>query len=257
MSVLRLLLVDDDDGVRLVTRVSLERAVGIHVDEAASITEARELLRSHRYRVILVDVRLRGESGWDLIDWMRTSPGCTTIPVILFSADAPDVGASTEPATQVRGVIHKPFDPDVLPAAVMAILGEEPDPGDTGGSRIDTTEGAWLGDLWGRHRESLLDDLGVIAESIRQWDVQRSGHVGLSTGPDAEPVPALAPTRAVAAAHRLHGALGVYGRRTESDMAGRLYSMLRSSHQGVDAADCAALVRTLRDRLTQPDADGE
>ena len=64
----KILVVDDERAVRKLLAVVLERA-GHKVDTAASGEETLELLETHDYDVIFLDVLLRdGISGFDIFD---------------------------------------------------------------------------------------------------------------------------------------------------------------------------------------------
>jgi DNA-binding response OmpR family regulator len=61
----KLLIVDDDPAIR----AAWQRHLGArhHVDVAATLAEARALLASRPYDLVILDLRLRRESGTDLL----------------------------------------------------------------------------------------------------------------------------------------------------------------------------------------------
>ena len=63
---LRILLVDDENNIRLTLNVSLTD-MGHHVVAAASLKEAAEALRAETFDLVLTDFRLGGPTGIDLI----------------------------------------------------------------------------------------------------------------------------------------------------------------------------------------------
>jgi len=63
---LRILLVDDENNIRMTLNVSLAD-MGHHVVVAASLKEAAEALRSETFDLVLTDFRLGGPTGIDLI----------------------------------------------------------------------------------------------------------------------------------------------------------------------------------------------
>jgi two-component system OmpR family response regulator len=77
----RVLAVDDDDGVREGVVVSL-RASGFAADGAADLAEARNLLASHRYDCIVLDRMLPGGDGLTLLS-MGSPP---RPPVLVLTA---------------------------------------------------------------------------------------------------------------------------------------------------------------------------
>ena len=120
----RILVVDDEPDVRLVARVILSSA-GHEVVEAESGEDAlAQLERDPVPDVILLDVRMRGLSGWEVLRRLRQNPDHHNIPVVVFTAqmfardDAPDEWRDYE------HFITKPFKPDELLGAVEAAAGE-------------------------------------------------------------------------------------------------------------------------------------
>lgn len=111
---MRVLVVDDEPDVRLVARVILE-AAGHHVDEAGSGEAALDHLdRSTVPDVVLLDVRMPGLDGWEVLRRIRRNPGVPTIPVVIFTAD---IDAAAEAPLHLREhefFLAKPFDPDEL-----------------------------------------------------------------------------------------------------------------------------------------------
>ncbi len=63
------LIVDDEVAARMDLRVMLERVGGVaRVGEAADVAGAVHLIGQDRWDVLFLDVRLRGESGFDLLN---------------------------------------------------------------------------------------------------------------------------------------------------------------------------------------------
>ena len=66
MSTTRILVVDDEAGIRLLYSQELADE-GYAVDSAAGIDEALALLQRNQYDVALLDIKLKNESGLDLL----------------------------------------------------------------------------------------------------------------------------------------------------------------------------------------------
>lgn len=62
----RLLIVDDEASIRLLYSQELTDE-GYQVDSAGTIAEALELLQTNRYELALLDIKLKNESGLDLL----------------------------------------------------------------------------------------------------------------------------------------------------------------------------------------------
>jgi CheY-like chemotaxis protein len=117
----RLLIVDDDEDIRLIARMSLERIGGWEVLDAACAADAVEAARSGPLEAVLLDVMMPGVDGPATLKLLRPVIGPDT-PVIFLTA-------KTQPADRERlaelgaaGLITKPFDPMTLPDDVSAWL---------------------------------------------------------------------------------------------------------------------------------------
>ncbi len=86
----RVLLVEDDPGMRDVIRALLERA-GFHVFTANDGAEAWELLgRGPRPAALLVDLYTPRLTGPDLVARIRRTPRLATVPIIAMSGERAD-----------------------------------------------------------------------------------------------------------------------------------------------------------------------
>ena len=130
MPTVRLLVAEDDPRLRSVLSRGLE-ANGYFVDAAASGEEALELLQFYDYAVIIMDWRLPGISGLDVVTRMRAK-GNSTATLMLTARDAP--------ADRITGLdagaddyLVKPFDFGELLARVRALQRR---PGSTDGRAL-------------------------------------------------------------------------------------------------------------------------
>jgi two-component system OmpR family response regulator len=115
------LIVDDDEFVREIARLSLEFIGGWAVSVASDGTEGIEQARNLSPDVILLDLVMPGIGGLatlrDLSDDARTSH----IPVIFLTAKA-QAGDQPVGESSARGLIAKPFDPLSLAHDIEVIL---------------------------------------------------------------------------------------------------------------------------------------
>jgi DNA-binding response OmpR family regulator len=109
-----ILVVEDAWHVAKAMKGTLEQ-LGMNVlGPAATTAEARRLLATQRPRAALVDVNLRGEMAWDLIDDLREQG----IDVVVMSGYAlPDASRD-----RLMTYLQKPFDATELMAALCAIV---------------------------------------------------------------------------------------------------------------------------------------
>ena len=114
LSGVSILVVEDAWHVAKAMKGMLEQ-LGMNVlGPAATMAEARRLLATQRPRAALVDVNLRGEMAWDLIDDLREQG----IDVVVMSGYAlPDASRD-----RLMTYLQKPFDATELMAALCAIV---------------------------------------------------------------------------------------------------------------------------------------
>jgi DNA-binding response OmpR family regulator len=112
------MVVEDDDAIRLVLRTNLEDE-GYRVVEAATAEQALLLMIDDRADVVLVDLRLPGLQGLDLIRSLR---GTSQVPIIIVTAqtDSHDVVAGLEAGAD--DYVTKPFVAKELMARIRTLL---------------------------------------------------------------------------------------------------------------------------------------
>ena len=117
----RLLIVDDDEDIRLIARMSLERIGGWEVLDAASAEDAVEVARSGPLEAVLLDVMMPGVDGPATLQLLRPVIGPDT-PVIFLTAKTQSADRARLAELGVAGLITKPFDPMTLPDELSAWL---------------------------------------------------------------------------------------------------------------------------------------
>lgn len=110
---MKLLLVEDDPGVRRVVRAMLQQ-IGCIVREAADGRQALEAVASTYLDVIVLDVLLPSVNGLDVLDQLQG----TGLPVVTMTgSNIPDVAMREKGA---RSVLRKPFSVRELRNAIEA-----------------------------------------------------------------------------------------------------------------------------------------
>lgn len=119
---MKVLVVDDEEDVRFVARLSLGRVGGMSVIEAASGEEGIALARSDRPDCILLDMMMPGMDGAATFRMLRAMPETAAIPIVFLTAKS--MAAELQRLTELgaRAVIVKPFDPMTLASEIAAIL---------------------------------------------------------------------------------------------------------------------------------------
>ena len=119
----RLLLVDDDDAIREIARISLERVGGWDVVAAGSGEAAVEIVEAGGvFDLIVLDVMMPGIDGPTTLGRLRGSLP-QGVPVIFLTAKLQAADRARLLGLGAVGVVAKPFDPMALPAEIDGILG--------------------------------------------------------------------------------------------------------------------------------------
>lgn len=115
----RVLIVDDNPGVRTSLRAVLRQA-GFETVEAGSAAEARQELSLWDFELVLLDLKLVDEPGTILLDELRPRIPSTVVVVVTANPNA-----QTAVGTLRQGAydcLFKPFDPDELLEAIERAL---------------------------------------------------------------------------------------------------------------------------------------
>jgi CheY-like chemotaxis protein len=119
----RLLLVDDDDAIREIAQISLERVGGWSVVAVGSGEAAVEIVEAGGvFDLVVLDVMMPGIDGPTTLGRLR-GPLPASVPVIFLTAKLQAADRARLQALGAAGVIAKPFDPMALPGEIDAILG--------------------------------------------------------------------------------------------------------------------------------------
>ena len=115
----RILVVDDEADIREILLFNLENA-GFEVDSAASAEEALEIL-STEHSLILLDVMMRGMSGYRMAEVLRKERK-NMVPIIFLTAKNTENDLLTGFSAGGDDYISKPFSVYEVIARVKAVL---------------------------------------------------------------------------------------------------------------------------------------
>ena len=118
---LRVLCVEDDDDIRRILRLSLEKIGRMTVELVADPTQAMESMLASRPQLVMLDWMMPGIDGPTLLRKMRENPDTRTVPVIFLTAKASQRELAELRALGAAGAISKPFAPKDLPDQLRAI----------------------------------------------------------------------------------------------------------------------------------------
>jgi DNA-binding response OmpR family regulator len=123
---LTVLCIDDDPLVLHFYREFLDRH-GYRVVTVEDGLLGIDLAHRERPDVILLDIMLRGLSGFDICRKLRADPAFRYVPIILITVwDHPSVGVTGQRAGATL-TLHKPADPETLVTALAQVLGQATD----------------------------------------------------------------------------------------------------------------------------------
>jgi two-component system OmpR family response regulator len=116
------LLVEDDDHIRLIVKVSLTRLTKWTIAEARNGKEGLEMALHSPPDLFLLDIMMPVMDGLTLFRHIRAEESLRHIPVIFMTAKVQFEEIESYIALGARGVITKPVDPMTLPEKITAIL---------------------------------------------------------------------------------------------------------------------------------------
>ncbi len=124
----RILVVDDNDAVRIVLRTILE-PVGRLVEDVSSVTQALDVIDASNpseapLDLIITDFQMPGRSGLELVECIRLSTrrNIQSLPVLMLSSNTSDAFRADSIIAGVNILMYKPFRSDRLLIAVEMLL---------------------------------------------------------------------------------------------------------------------------------------
>lgn len=118
----RILVIDDEDGIREIIQISLEAAAGWDVFTAASGSEGLENAQISQPDAILLDVMMPDMDGPTTFRQLQANSATKHIPTILLTAKAKISEKTQFIDLGVAGVITKPFKAMDLVRQIREIL---------------------------------------------------------------------------------------------------------------------------------------
>ncbi len=120
---MKVLVVDDEEDVRFVARMSLGRVGKMTVIEAANGEEGVARAVEEQPDFILLDMMMPGMDGAATFHALRADVRTASIPVVFLTAKAMATEVKRLKDLGAKGVVLKPFDPMTLYKEIAAILG--------------------------------------------------------------------------------------------------------------------------------------
>jgi DNA-binding response OmpR family regulator len=110
-SAFRALVVEDDEAILMLVRRVLERE-GFSVEGTKSSSDAIQLLKTIAYDLLILDLKLRPESGEEVMSFLEDAQPHTLRRVIVMTASPRQL--SCEFLERVCKILSKPFDIEEL-----------------------------------------------------------------------------------------------------------------------------------------------
>ena len=117
----RIFCVEDDDDIRRILRLSLEKIGRMTVELVADPTEAIESMIAFRPQLVMLDWMMPGIDGPTLMSMMRENPATRALPIVFVTAKASQRELAELKALGAAGTISKPFAPKDLPDQLRSI----------------------------------------------------------------------------------------------------------------------------------------
>lgn len=117
----RICCVEDDEDIRRVVRLSLEKIGGMTVEMVGDPSLAIDRIVAFGPDLVMLDWMMPGLDGPALFRRMREVPATRGLPVVFITAKASERELAELRALGAAGAISKPFAPKDLPDQLCAI----------------------------------------------------------------------------------------------------------------------------------------
>ena len=150
-----ILIIDDDREIRDLLAKFLERN-GMRVSAARDGREARRVWTQGHYALVVLDLMLPGEGGFEIARWLRSQ---TDIPIVMLTAMGDETDRIIGLELGADDYVSKPFNPRELLARIRAVLRRSN--GREEKAELDTRKLCFSGWTVEPARRRLLDPDGV------------------------------------------------------------------------------------------------
>ena len=123
----KILIVDDNADTRLLLSLRL-KAYGYETVYAANPLEAIMMTHQAKPDAILLDLGLPGSSGFLVLERLKSVPALASIPVVIVSAEEPQMAQAKALALGAVAFLHKPVPQRMLIQTIEQSLAATRDP---------------------------------------------------------------------------------------------------------------------------------
>lgn len=117
----KLLIADDEPGVRRLVRMTLE-SESYEILEACDGAEALAMAREHKPALVFLDVMMPEMSGVEVCEELKSDPATSSITIIMLTAKAQEADRETGSGAGADDYFTKPFSPLALLTKVDEVL---------------------------------------------------------------------------------------------------------------------------------------
>lgn len=211
-------VVDDDAAIRKLCHVILEKN-GIRHQIFASGAEVRAAPATADLRLVLLDIRMPGENGFEVFAALKKY---ISVPVVALTAQILPEEQQQIHAYGFGGILPKPFTAQKLLSLIYSMMAEETDTASAGLHLPDTIRKMWGGDPAAEQAVMAIfitetaHDISMIRRYMQQDEAEQVAEL----------------------LHRLAGRLGQFDKKVEAHTARTLEIRLRETKdwEGVKAA---------------------
>ena len=122
----KVLIVDDEESIRLLVRRFVEAIPGVEVTLADGPDSARDRIAERPYDLVLLDLMMPVEGGIQFLTRLRDMPSTRATPVIIVSAVSDPETRTVCQSLGVKSYVVKPIVRETLLTAVRNQLGSAP-----------------------------------------------------------------------------------------------------------------------------------
>lgn len=172
---MKVLIIDDDDDIRLIARMSLDRMGGMDVIDASGGADGVRKAQQEHPDVILLDMMMPAMDGSETLKALRSEPATALTPVIFLTCKTAGAEVERMIGLGALGVLIKPFDPRTLSGDVRALM--------SGGSVVHVK--ADLEELIPAYLASRHADIHAMRSALEHCDyeaIRIAGHSMRGTG---------------------------------------------------------------------------
>lgn len=117
-----LILVVEDNSITALALVNVLRANGFRTVIASSAAGARDSLRTVHPDLILLDVQLPGEDGYELTRELKANPATAAIPIVITTARSLAIDRTLAFEAGCDEFLTKPIQPGQLTPTLRRVL---------------------------------------------------------------------------------------------------------------------------------------